>query len=335
MTRAPNLLVVGLILLLASAATYGTLRLTYGERPAYVHVRWAPSVDTSTREQLERVHSLTRPELREGRTWGYYLTDLSRDNIQRLVTNPAAEDTHNLHRTAFRVWGTAPRAPYLEFEPSLDRDAPGVSDSGVRRSRRACRGGRRVQNVARSLRAGSRTTVTAVSWSGLRRALYLGVMGAIFVVLAGTTYQGVATALERRQLPHPGRLIDVGGHQLHLDCSGEGHPIVVLEAPSMGMSAVWGWIRQDLTSRTRVCAYDRSGLGWSEAGDSDYDPSRAIDELHVLLERATEAGPYRAGRSRVRRGAGNGLRHALPLRSGRAGPHRSARSRTVGWINHP
>ena len=117
-------------------------------------------------------------------------------------------------------------------------------------------------------------------------------MGAIFVVLAGTTYQGVATALERRQLPHPGRLIDVGGHQLHLDCSGEGHPIVVLEAPSMGMSAVWGWIRQDLTSRTRVCAYDRSGLGWSEAGDSDYDPSRAIDELHVLLERATEASPY-------------------------------------------
>jgi len=118
MTRAPNLLVVGLILLLASAATYGTLRLTYGERPAYVHVRWAPSVDTSAREQLERVHSLTRPDLREGRTWGYYLTDLSRDNIQRLVTSSAAEDTHNLHRTAFRVWGTAPRAPYLSSNPA-------------------------------------------------------------------------------------------------------------------------------------------------------------------------------------------------------------------------
>ena len=134
--------------------------------------------------------------------------------------------------------------------------------------------------------------MTAVSFSGLRRTLYLGVMGTIFFVLAGTTYQGVATALERRQIPHPGRLIDVGGHQLHLDCSGEGQPIVVLEAPSMGMSAVWGWIRQDLTSRTRVCGYDRSGLGWSESGDFDYDPSRAIDELHVLLERASETGPY-------------------------------------------
>jgi pimeloyl-ACP methyl ester carboxylesterase len=117
-------------------------------------------------------------------------------------------------------------------------------------------------------------------------------MGTLFVALAGTTYQGVATALERRQLPHPGRLIDVGGHQLHIDCSGEGRPIAVLEAPSMGMSAVWGWIRQDLASHTRVCAYDRSGLGWSEAGDRGYDPSSAIDELHVLLERASEAGPF-------------------------------------------
>ena len=118
MTKAPNLLAVGLILLLGSAATYGALRLTYGQRPAYVHVRWAPSVDASTRAQLERVHGLTRPELREGRTWGYYLTDLSGDNIQRLVTNAAAEDTHNLHRTAFRVWRTAPRGPYLGSNPA-------------------------------------------------------------------------------------------------------------------------------------------------------------------------------------------------------------------------
>ena len=117
MTKGPRVVVGGLILLLAAAAVYATLRLTYGERPAYVHVRWAATVDTSAREQLERVHSLTRPELREGRTWGYYLTDLSSDNIRRLVTSPAAEDTHNLHRTAFRVWRTAPRAPYLGSKP--------------------------------------------------------------------------------------------------------------------------------------------------------------------------------------------------------------------------
>jgi len=118
MTQGARLFVVGVILLLAAAATYGVLRLTYGERPAYVHVRWAATVDASAREPLERIYGLTRPELREGRTWGYYLIDLSADNIRRLVTNPAAEDTHNLHRTAFRVWRTAPRAPYLGSKPA-------------------------------------------------------------------------------------------------------------------------------------------------------------------------------------------------------------------------
>ena len=134
--------------------------------------------------------------------------------------------------------------------------------------------------------------MSAVSWPRMRRAVLLGTTGAMFVVLAGATYQGVATSLERRQLPHPGRLIDVGGHQLHLDCVGEGQPTVVLEARALGMSAVWGWVQQDLATRTRVCAYDRSGLGWSEAGDGDYAPSKAVDELHLLLDRSLEARPY-------------------------------------------
>ncbi len=44
--------------------------------------------------------------------------------------------------------------------------------------------------------------------------------------LAGATYQGVATAFERREFPHPGRLIDIGGHQLHIYCTGDGSPTV-------------------------------------------------------------------------------------------------------------
>src|SRR5688572_26437022 len=95
------------------------------------------------------------------------------------------------------------------FEATLDRGAPGVSHSGVHRSRCTRRRRGRAQDVARPCRPGHRTTVTAVSLSGIRRAVVVGMAGAMFIVLAGTTYQGVATALERRQLPHPGRLIDV------------------------------------------------------------------------------------------------------------------------------
>jgi pimeloyl-ACP methyl ester carboxylesterase len=114
----------------------------------------------------------------------------------------------------------------------------------------------------------------------------------VFLVLAGATYQGVATALERRQFPHPGRLLDVGGHQLHLHCEGNGSPVVVLEAPAGGMSAAWGWVQTRVAKTTRVCSYDRSGLGWSEAGDRPYEPIVVAEQLRALLQTANERAPY-------------------------------------------
>jgi pimeloyl-ACP methyl ester carboxylesterase len=126
----------------------------------------------------------------------------------------------------------------------------------------------------------------------MRSVLFTASGVLIFLLLAGATYQGVATAIERRQFPHPGKLIDIGGHQLHISCVGEGSPTVVLEAPATGMSAAWGWVQPRVARRTRVCSYDRAGLGWSEAGDNPYDPGAVPDELHTLLERAGEMPPF-------------------------------------------
>ena len=113
----------------------------------------------------------------------------------------------------------------------------------------------------------------------------------MFAILLGATYQGVATALERRQFPHPGRLIDIGDRQLHINCVGTGAPIVVLEAPAAGLSAAWGWIQPAVAMTTRVCSYDRAGLGWSELGSTGFTPGAVPEHLHALLERASEAGP--------------------------------------------
>lgn len=113
-----------------------------------------------------------------------------------------------------------------------------------------------------------------------------------FIVLAGVTYQSVATAVERRQYPYPGRLVEVGDHQLHLHCTGEGTPTVVLEAPAAGISVGWAWVQEDLARLTRVCSYDRAGLGWSEAGNGGYRAARVPEELHTMLERAGEPGPF-------------------------------------------
>ena len=113
-----TLLVWTVILWALAGAVYGTLRLTYGQRPAYVNVRWAATVGAAAREQLELTHQLTFGEHREERTWGYSLTDVSTANIRRLVESPAVEDTHQIHRTAFRIWRTATRGPYLSSRPA-------------------------------------------------------------------------------------------------------------------------------------------------------------------------------------------------------------------------
>jgi len=93
-------------------------------------------------------------------------------------------------------------------------------------------------------------------------------------------------------VPPPGRLIDVGGHRLHLVCVGSGSPTVVFEA---GMSDAWvSWDRllPELATTTRACAYDRAGIGYSDPGPLPRDSRRIVAELHALLERAGERPPY-------------------------------------------
>ena len=112
------LLVWTVILWALAGAAFGTLRIAYGQRPADVNIRWVAAVDTTSREQLERAYHLTRGEQLEEHTWGYVLTDVSTDNIRGLVESPAVADTHQIHRTAFRIWRSATRGPYLTSRPA-------------------------------------------------------------------------------------------------------------------------------------------------------------------------------------------------------------------------
>ena len=90
----------------------------------------------------------------------------------------------------------------------------------------------------------------------------------------------------------PGRLIDVGGHKLHINCTGTGSPTVVLE-PGLGEpSTAMAWIAPDVAATTRVCVYDRAGRGWSESAGTPQDGVQVATDLHTLLDRAGEQGPY-------------------------------------------
>ena len=112
-----RLVATGLLCWALVGTAYAVLRLTFGERPVSIHVRWAPTIDAATRLQLEQRYRLTRAEPREDRTFAYALTDRSRDNIRNLVLDPAVEDTHEIDRTAFRAEDAAPWLPYVTPSP--------------------------------------------------------------------------------------------------------------------------------------------------------------------------------------------------------------------------
>ena len=90
----------------------------------------------------------------------------------------------------------------------------------------------------------------------------------------------------------PGEMIDLGSHELHLNCSGEGLPTVILEAGSGGWSASWAGVKNLLSEEVRVCAYDRAGLGWSERGPNPRNAATIATELRQLLDIADENAPW-------------------------------------------
>ena len=99
-------------------------------------------------------------------------------------------------------------------------------------------------------------------------------------------------AADAKAYPMPGQLIDVGGHRLHLHCTGSGSPTVVLEPGGGAMSSNLGWITPAVARDTRVCVYDRAGRGWSEPADTPQDGAQIATDLHTLLHRANVPGPY-------------------------------------------
>jgi pimeloyl-ACP methyl ester carboxylesterase len=127
-------------------------------------------------------------------------------------------------------------------------------------------------------------------------------MSPVFVViiiliglpLMGIIYEVLSSAKDRQKYPPPGKLLDVGGHRLHINCMGPENdgPAVIFEAGSGGSSTGWGLVQSEVAKFAQTCAYDRAGCGWSEPGPKPRTVHKIAEELHTLLENAEIVAPY-------------------------------------------
>jgi pimeloyl-ACP methyl ester carboxylesterase len=135
-----------------------------------------------------------------------------------------------------------------------------------------------------------RRTNRFVFWIG---RVLLGLLAlAVGLATIGASYEAIMAAGDATRYPPPGQLVDVGGYRLHLHCVGQGSPTVVLDAGLGAFSLDWGAVQPEIARSTRVCAYDRAGLGWSEPGPLPRSPQQFATELYALLANAGVEGPY-------------------------------------------
>jgi len=128
---------------------------------------------------------------------------------------------------------------------------------------------------------------------GCLRWLGTGFSALLGLLLVGYIYEPMAEAADAKTYPPPGQLVDVGGHRLHINCTGTGSPTVVIVAGAGDWSTTWGGVVQpEVAKTTQVCTYDRAGLGWSEAAPLPSDAAQFAKELHTLLQNANVPGPY-------------------------------------------
>jgi len=115
------------------------------------------------------------------------------------------------------------------------------------------------------------------------------------ILVACVSTASAQTGSDGPPLPPPGRLVDVGGWRLHLNCTGEAtppQPTVILEAGVGDFSVEWSLVQPAVSRFARVCSYDRAGDGWSELGPHPRTLHQIVYELNTLLNAANERGPF-------------------------------------------
>lgn len=112
-------------------------------------------------------------------------------------------------------------------------------------------------------------------------------------LLTGASFEWLARREARARFPVQGRLVDIGGRHLQLDCRGSGSPTVVFEAGlDMLGSLSWAAVHDSVAKITRACAYSRAGIMWSDASTAPFSSEQVARDLRAVLRNAGESTPF-------------------------------------------
>lgn len=125
------------------------------------------------------------------------------------------------------------------------------------------------------------------------RNIFIGLLILVIALaIAGFLYENISESRDRRFNPMPGTLVAVNGHNMHIDCAGDGSPTVVLDSGLGDTFLSWRKVQPEIANFTRVCSYDRAGLGYSDSTSEPRTSKVIAQQLHALLQAAGVRPPY-------------------------------------------
>jgi pimeloyl-ACP methyl ester carboxylesterase len=133
--------------------------------------------------------------------------------------------------------------------------------------------------------------------TSLKRWMKRILIGVLVVVVTAIVIGAGYEAKMRRQTaidhPAPGRLVDIGGRRIQLDCRGSGSPLVVLEAGGdLSGSLAFAKVHDSIAVTTRTCAYSRAGIMWSDDNPGQQSATMIATDLQAALVAGGEKPPY-------------------------------------------